>query len=292
MQVSRTRIVTAILAVCFLSVSGKLFGQAQEPGFTFYEEFQGSSSNLGQFTVFAPNVVYNANRYFGLGVGIPIFFIHPSQHSLTNWRTWNNQFGDPYVQLRFKVPNSFVNYNSNVTTYAPVADFKTGFTTKRVTIDWYNHLERTFGRVTPFVDASMGNTVIDRHFLVHPFSTLGFVGEFEGGASYRLYRSLRIGASLYDIQPSGTQKIFSRMYRPGLPPSTVQANHGRVFETAFETTGPEKLVRDNGYSAWITVGQPSQAVNFEVGYSRSVKYALDSLSFRIGVNAGRIGKHF
>jgi hypothetical protein len=286
MKVRASLVFTSLLAAGLL-VAINLPAQSQEKGISFYEEYRGSSNDLGQVTVLDSSVGYNFNRHFGMDVGIPVYFVHPAQDSLTNWRTWNNNFGDAYLDARFHAPTRFVNYNSIITGGAPTGSFARGFSTGRATVDWDNHFDRHFGPITPFLDASLGNSLADRHFFTRPFRTLGFVSESEGGATYRVWRFFHVGASYYDVLPSGTQKVYSQVFQrePFLTP--VQANHGRVFETAFDTTGPASLVRDNGYTGWVGVS-PIHNLNLEVGYNHSVRYALDTVSFRVGVNAGNV----
>ncbi len=288
MKVRASLVFSTLFAAIFLAVNN-LPAQSQERGFTFYEEYRGSTNDLGQVTILDSSVGYNFNQHFGVDVGIPVYFVHPEKDTRTNRPGWNNGFGDAYVDLRFHAPVPFVNYTSVVTGGAPTGSFARGLSTGRATIDWDNHFDHRFGPVTPFLDASLGNSLADRHFFVRPFRTLGFVSEFEGGATYKVWRSLDVGGSYYDVLPSGTQKVFSQIFERQRFASPVHVNHGRVFETAFETTGPASLVRDNGYTGWVGVS-PFHSLDLEAGYNHSVRYALDTVSFRVGVNAGALVK--
>jgi hypothetical protein len=299
MQVLRFRVLTAVAAACFVAAVGNLHAQSQEKGFNWSEEYRGSSTDLGQVTVLDSSLGYNINKYLGISVGLPVYLVHPAQDSLTNWHSWNDNFGDAYAKLRINWPNRFVNYSSTITGGAPTGSFARGFSTGRGTINWDNSFDRSFGRLTPFFNVGIGDTLEDRHFFIRPFRTLGFESELEGGASYRLFHSFRVGASGYDVMSSGNQKIFSEVFQrvPGRPAvhmihaNAVLPNNGRVFETAFETVGPASLIRDHGYSAWVGFS-PLRWMDLEAGYNRSVNYALDTFSFRVGVNAGSVVKHF
>jgi hypothetical protein len=46
-------------------------------------------------------------------------------------------------------------------------------------------------------------------------------------------------------------------------------------------------VRDNGFNAALDFN-PAPAVDFEVAYSHSVHYQLDTFSFGVGVNLSRL----
>ncbi|HEY6927758.1 MAG TPA: hypothetical protein VI653_30060 [Steroidobacteraceae bacterium] len=298
----RATLILSMACSLMLAASVSLRAQTSGEGITAHVDYQGSATDLGQFTVLTPSVGYNFDEHWGIDAGIPLYFVHPAPDTMTNWRTWNHNVGDIFVDGRLSFPNEMVNYSSILTVSAPTGSFPRGFSTGRVTADWYNHFDRRFGRVTPFADASLGNTLADRHNLERPFRTLGWVSQFEGGGTYRVHHSFQVGASMYDVLPGGTQKIYSQLFMRepsfaflGFVPGRAQANHGRVFETAFDTTGPARIARDNGYSGWLQFN-PSRYVSLEGGYTRSVRYAFDTVYFRVGVNAksvaSQIRSHF
>jgi hypothetical protein len=51
--------------------------------------------------------------------------------------------------------------------------------------------------------------------------------------------------------------------------------------------GPTKpdIAKDNGFAAWVDAN-PTPYLDMELGYTRSVHYALNSVSFGVGVNVG------
>ena len=64
-------------------------------------------------------------------------------------------------------------------------------------------------------------------------------------------------------------------------------DHKGVFETTHIAVGSADLVRDNGFSVWGTV-RPTRMLMLQVGYTRSIHYALNTVSFGIGVNLGSV----
>ncbi len=272
--------------------SGK--SDEEEKGFTFYETFQGSSNTLGQVTKLDTTVGYNLNRYFGVDAGIPVYFVHSSTTSSTAGAS-SNGIGNAYVDLRLTVNNPAVNFASTLTGTAPTGDTATGFSTGRATFDWNNHFDRAFFGITPFADVGIANTISDTHFFVRPFTTLGLVAHFEGGASYRVLHFFNLGASVYDVLPSGQQKVFSKLIKrhssdAGMPGNSPgHRGRGGVFEAASETVGPADIARDNGFSAWIGAS-PLPFLDLEAGYNHSVHYALDTFSFGLGFNLGYLAK--
>ena len=158
-----------------------------------------------------------------------------------------------------------------------------------------------------------------------PFRTLGYLADFEGGVQYKLFRRVTVGGSFWDILPMGPQKIYSNIVwdvpgenvlevgMPGglgfggvdtggvgvgvstgnnLAPSTFgylagDPNHGRYWNTAFETVGPNYIDRDNGYSATLAFS-PAKFMDIQLGYNHSVRYAMDTVVFTVAFNANAV----
>ena len=263
--------------------------QGTEKGFIFSETFQGSSNSLGQVMELNTAVGHNFNKYLGVDAGMPLYFVRPSATSSTTARTSKSGLGNFYVALRLTVDNPVLNFASTLTGTAPTGDTSSGFSTGRATFDWDNRVERTLLRITPFADLGLANTVSDTHFFERPFSSLGTVGHFEAGAKYKVWRDVSVGASAYDILPSGPQKVFSKLITRSSGSSTGGGGtsgrraRGGVFETASQTTGTADITRDNGFSGWFDAS-PVPFLDFEVGYNRSVHYDLNTFSFSVGFN--------
>ncbi len=254
-----------------------------ERGFISHLEFGGSSNTLGQEFLLDGAAGYQFSKHFALSFGMPLYISHVAATSTTGSSTVSG-IGDPYMQMLFRVPNQTVNYASAITTSVPLGDPKKGFSTGRVGIDWNNRFDHSFGRLTPFLAAGMGNTIRDTAFFRRPFTTLGFNAHFEGGADVDVGHKLSVGASGYDIAPSGQQKVFSRIVGNGAAGS--QGKHG-AFGSAHETVGTADLTKDHGFSTWIDA-DPNKVVELELGFSRSMVYDLNTVSFTVGLNLGQM----
>ena len=69
-------------------------------------------------------------------------------------------------------------------------------------------------------------------------------------------------------------------------PAKAETIFSRV-ESNQETTGSADIARDNGYSAWLDAN-PTACLDLELGYAHSVHYALNAVSFSVGVNLGHL----
>ena len=255
-----------------------------ENGLTSYVEFDGTSDGDGQAYTLNSSVGYNFDQHFGVDVGIPVYFVRASTTS-TSGASSTNGIGNPYLDLRLKFLSAPVNFGSKLTGFVPLGDSKKGLSTGRAAFDWTNRFEHAFSSLTPFAEVGIANTIADSRLFIRPYTTLGFNTHLRAGADYDLWKFISVGASAYDILPSGQQTVFSRIV-PGSG-NAAKGSHGRVFQDNQQTTGSADIAHDNGFSAWIDAS-PGRVVNMELGYTRSVRYDLNAVSFSIGFNLAHL----
>ena len=285
----------------------------QDRGFTEIESLQGSVNSSVTVLKFDSTMGYDFNKHFGAFTGVPLYLTRVRNDPTTGASGSTNVtgVGNIYLGFVYRLPHPEWNFTSTITGGAPTGSTKKGFSTGRASVDWSNHLDRSFGRFTPFLDAGLANTVPDSPFVKRPFTSLGALGHFEEGADYELSRHFSLGASAYQILPHGTQKVFSQIVMPdnsagtgqsqsgsgqgqgrgrgrgqGLTGNAGRGNPSRPFETAFLTTGTG-LTREYGVGTWVTF-EPSQYWVVQAGYSRSVTFHTNSFTFNIALNVGKL----
>lgn len=278
-------------------VAGSLSVRAQAPtatdsdrGFTEIESFQGALSSQEKLVKLDSTVGYDFNKHFGVFTGLPIYFSSVSSSTTTTGTTTsgsgtNAGLGNFYLGLAFRAPNPALNYGSTITAGAPTGSVKKGLSSGRGTIDWSNHFDRSFSRLTPFLDAGLANTVPDSIRVVRPFTSLGAVGHFEEGAEFALSHHFAVGGSGYEVTPFGNQKVFSKLVRQGQSGTTSGKSHG-VFDNSFASSG-NGLTRENGVSTWVAF-EPTQVVRAELGFTRSTTFDINSFTFNLGLNVGKL----
>ena len=258
-------------------------------GFTEIETFQGAVNSSNKLLKLDSTAGYDFNKHFGVFAGLPIYFDNASGTITTPAGTTSSGtsagIGNFYLGLAFRAPNPALNYGSTLTVGAPTGSVSKGLSTGRATVDWSNHFDHAFHRLTPFVDAGLANTVPDTLLVTRPFTSLGAVGHFEEGAEYAVVRHFAVGGAAYEITPFGNQKVFSKLVQKGQTRTVSGKSHG-VFDNAFESSG-NGLTRENGVSTWVAF-QPSQMWRLELGYTRSVTYAFNSFAFNLGLNVGKL----
>lgn len=254
----------------------------QQGRLILYEALEGSANSEGQAMTLTSSASYNFNQHFRAGLGIPIYFNHTSSSTAT---TTNTGIGNFFAMLGGTWKNPRLNYATTLTGSAPTGDKSKGLSTGHATFDWNNRFDHDFSRFTPFADAGVGNSVPDTRFFLRPFASFGTLAHFEAGTDVDMSHTISLTLSAYDVAPWGSQTIFSRFVNSGSTGSG--GGHGRVFETRHETTGGASLTRDNGFTAGVSAS-PAPYLDFELGYTRSVHFALNTVSFGVGVNLSKL----
>jgi hypothetical protein len=267
--------------------------QTDETGWTSMMSFEGNANSQERVLDLDSTVGYNFDKHWDLDVGVPLSFVSSSTSTTTGSTSGKsttalNSLGNIHTDVNYKTTGDFANYASTLTVAAPTGSSKKGVSTGRFNVGWNNHVEHDFDRLTPFLELSLSNGLTDTKLYHRPFTTLGFVSQFTGGGSIDVGGNFSVGASLYDVLPAGTQKMFSKLVSQKSGSTAGSGKNGRSYELASETTGTASLTRDNGGSAWIEFSPG--VLDLQIGYTHSVHLALNTVAFNVGINIGKLVK--
>lgn len=252
---------------------------APQSPFLFNIGFDGSADSSGQVMDLGTMIGYKFGRHFQADVAIPFYFLSSASSGTATGP------GNAALALRLLF-GSPLNYSSSLTGFAPTGSTDLGLSTGRLTFDWSNHIDHDFGRVTPEADLGFANTVVDSRHFVRPYTTLGLNSHAAGGATFDLFKDVSLEATAYAVLPFGPQKMYSRQVR-GAAIGNPTPPHGRAFESNHFTAGTADLTRDNGFTAGLDL-TPAPCLDMYGGYTHSVKFALDEVSFGIDLNLGQL----
>lgn len=280
---------SAVIGMCLafaVCAKAQATPAAESHGFTLFEEFRGSTSNQGQFTILDTSVGYDFNRHVGIDVGVPYYFFRATPNLVPGERHfWDNTVGDPYADVRLTFENRVLNYATVVTVAVPVAE--TGaFSTGRLGVNWFNHFDRPIGRLTPYANVGISNGLLDTRLVSQPFRifdsfrSLGFLVDGEAGMTFRVANRLIVGGSYYTLQPSGSQKVFA-------------ANGIQNFLLPSGTgSSASDFTHDRGYSAYLRFN-PTRFMYIEPAYVHSLKLNQDAATLTVGFDLRALfsGRH-
>lgn len=271
--------------------------KAEQSGLLSYIDFGGSSNSSGHIFQFGFSAGYQFNDRVSVTARVPFYFVSATTTSTSTSGgaqqtvLTDHGIGDPSFSLWLRFPNHVLNYKTGITTWLPVANVSSGFTTGSVLVDWSNQFSRPMGRLLPFGQVDIANTVPDTPLFLLPYTAQGFNARFEGGTKVALTKIVRAGASLYYVLPAGQQQLYSREVAGsgsgggmtggmGGSGGMGQAGGNDGWMNEHLTVGND-LTRDHGFSTWLTANLP-HFVDLQIGFTRSSGYNLNTVSFGIG----------
>ena len=274
------------------------------PGWGMGARFEGSLSDDGRIYDLGLGTGYNFSHHFGVALGVPFFFVGtPTSISAQNPGAVSGVgIGDMGVDFKgyFTGP---IRYAPTFHFGVPTGDKSKGLSTGHVTWNMTNHFEHAFGPFTPFIDAGVGNTILETWQFKRPYVVFGYNAQFEAGAQLDL-GPFSLSGSAYDVAPWGDQTVISRVFRctagtkctpAATPPSscpprtrcTAKSTNRKGFLQANILSGVADLARDNGFNGSVEV-KPRPFIDLEFDYSRSVPLRLNTFTFGIGVDLGAL----
>ncbi len=294
----RKMIIGAVVLLFTAAASAQKPGEqgAQDlRGFVSSAEFGGSFSSSEHVVSLATSAGYNLSNHMGVDFGVPFYFAGGTSTSSTGTKVSSSAtgMGAPFIAARAMYKDDSFGYTGRFAVYLPAGDTADGLSTGRTTFDWNNHFEDSYERLTPYGEIGIANTVMSTGRYNRPYSQFGNNIHIEGGTSVDVTDKFSVGGSAFDIFPWGTQAIYSRVIPSnavGLVGNGNGKGKGRPFEQNAYTVGTSDLGKDNGVSAWADY-TPAPYVTFEAGFTRSIQYAMNTVSFSTRFDIGYLTKN-
>ena len=278
-------------------------GSAESPGPTAFVQASGNHSNMFTVLEYDIDIGYKWNSHVSTDIGLPLISVRSpfSPISTVDWRD-TTIFGTPYLDIRYDTKHNGTNITSILTGAAGMNMVKT-FSNGRMTVDWFNHLDRNYQILSydimfsPFLNFGAGTGSVDRQVmprpyeLARPYETLGFLGNGEVGGAFTIKKVYRLEGSAYGLSPMGPQKVYSRIVAPDFLLGG-DGHHNRYWDAFFETGGelvntynggPSRIARDNGFGGYLEISR-FKNVTVELGYTKSVRYDYGSAFIMLRYN--------
>ncbi len=279
-----------------------------DTGPTAFVQVEGNHFNMGDVLTYDFDLGYKFNSHTSVDIGIPLYSTRTPFSVVTNhdWRD-TTILGAPYIDVRYDTRHNRTNITSILTGAAGLNMVKT-YSNGRMTVDWFNHLDRQYqilnynATFSPFLNFGFGTGTVDRQVfprpyeLARPYETLGFMGNGEAGGAFTIKKFYRLEGSIYGLSPVGPQKVYSRIVAPdsllGWVGPPTNEDHNRFWYQYFETggqyfnvygSGLSRISRDNGYGAYLTVSKYKN-ITVQLGYTHSVHYEYGSAFIQLRYN--------
>ncbi len=294
---------TILLAATWASAQNPTPGYADKGAYEVFG-FGTSHDNSPSWTSeMDTGIGYDFNRTFSVQAGVPFYLVSATTTTssgtggtgTTATTSHYNSVGDAYLGLNLHKQSDSFGFATGLVGTAPTGSRTNGISTGRPTITWANRAEKGFDHLTPFVEATLGNSLTSTQRFRRPFTTLGAVSTVTGGTSIDFSKKVSFEASAYDVLPFGDQKMYSHAASKagGAGAGSQGASH-RPFETAATTSGTSSLTKDHGFTGDLSFN-PTKRVAVDFAYTRSIGYSLDSVgatvSFRLGHLASPAAKN-
>ncbi len=282
-----------LLAAVAASAQNPTPGYASDKGSYEVFGFGTSHDNSPSWTSeMDTGIGYDFNRAFSVQAGVPFYLVSATTTTSSGTGTTTttsshyNSVGDAYLGLNLHKKTDSFAFATGLVGTAPTGNRTNGISTGRPTITWANRAEKDFGHLTPFAEATLGNSLSSTQRFRRPFTTLGAVSTVTGGASVNLFKGVSFEASAYDVLPFGDQKMYSHAANQAAAGAGGSAGSGhRPFQTAAVTSGSSSLTKDHGFTGDLSFN-PTRRLAVDFAYTRSIGYSLDSVgatvSFRLG----------
>ena len=282
--------VGSLLAAQNVPASGNSAGWYGAINFGVAHDVDGWNNELGS------TLGYDMDRHWALESGVPLFFVSPSSSATTTTTTSTSgsyaALGDAFARLKFDPGWKAARYNTSFTGTAPTGSRDHGISSGHATWNWDNKVETDIWKVSPYVQASLANSLANSMNFQRAFTTYGFISQQKAGLSFDIFKSVSLDASYYNVAPLADQTVFSHVRGKGSSNGTANSNakgkgNGRVFEDNAVVSGSSSLTKDHGFGGGISAS-PAKHVDWSLDYNRSVGYQTNTISTSIGYRFGHM----
>jgi hypothetical protein len=233
---------------------------------------QHDSSN-GWSSLLTPDVAFRFNSKFSVDAVTPIYtYINVLLTGGTTAKptmtpeTRHFSPGDTSLNGHFETSFPFADYDLTATLGLPTGEKKAGLGAGQVTYNVNNHLERSFGLVTPDVELGIGDASdLVAQAVRKSYTSVGPLAYFQAGVSLQLPRSMNFSADAYEELPLANETVYSTTGR------------GKKKKTTAHNAGPAE---DNGFlnELDIPLNRHATLTGF---YNRSLRSHIDTAGFSL-----------
>ena len=206
---------------------------------------QHDSSN-GWSSLLSPDIAYRFTRHVSADVGVPVYtgisilVTGGSKPKPTEVQTLKHfVLGDTNLSAHFEANPALLSYNLTTTLGLPTGNSAFGLGAGQVTYYVNNHLEKSFGPLSPDIEIGIADSssLVTRR-VRKSYLSVGTLAHFQAGSSIDLPYHLSFSADAYEELPLSAQTLYSTT--------------GRGKKKKRVATG-KSIAEDNGFATSLDI---------------------------------------
>src|SRR5215472_9654117 len=173
-------------------------------GWTGFLQVQYGAASFYNVITTDVDLGYRLTDHITVDAGLPVIWTRNSYSPVVDHDYyWSTLLGEPYLDGRYSSTYKEFNYTSVLTATIPVGNQDKTYTTGRVGVDWFNHVDDPMGNFTPFLNFGASNGSVNQFIIprpynsARPYQTLGLMGparaEVENSLNKGLIRGTKLG---------------------------------------------------------------------------------------------------
>ena len=230
-------------------------------------------SGNGWATILTPGVAFRFNPILSVSASIPIYAsINVEANTGTKAKpvytatTQHGVPGDASLAVSLAAHPFLLDYNATLSIGLPSGNTTYGLGAGKVTYDFNNHFEKSFGIFSPDFEFGIGtSSSLIRPRVRKTYTSVGALAHFQAGTSIDLPLNLSFEADVYEVFPLNSSTIYSA------------ARSGKKKATAAATNA-----EDNGFTTSLDIPLGGR-ITLSGFYDRSIRNDDDTagLSFTL-----------
>jgi hypothetical protein len=225
-------------------------------------------SGNGWSSILTPGVAFRFSPILSVNASIPIYaYINVEATTGTKAKpvytstTQHGVLGDASIAASLAAHPFLLDYNATLSIGLPSGNTAYGLGAGKITYDFNNHFEKSFGIFSPDIEFGIGtSSSLIRPRIRKTYTSVGALAHFQAGTSIDLPHNLSFEADLYEELPLNSSTIYSG------------ASSGKKKATTANTDGNAE---DNGFSTSLDL-PVSGRITLSGFYNRSIRNVDDT----------------
>jgi hypothetical protein len=233
--------------------------------------FEANNGGSGTWLEVTPSGGIRLHERWTLEAGLPLYYLAAGS---TEEGTAHVGIGDLYLSVSFDMSSEATVLSATGTAGAPTGSAERGLGLGAISWDVSGHVGRTFGRITPSLDAGMGSNIV-----LAAATGPGRLADGAGGVlrhaaiwtEVEIWRSMSLSAGVYGVRPVDSAAAV---------PTEADSDFDETEDDAS---------RDEGFHV-VGSGRLTRYLELSLWFTRSRAFAYNTFSISLGLDLGGLAR--